>query len=52
MGIREAHPLAGELVKIRSGDFASFRIVAMNIAVPEIIREDDDDVWLIDWSGS
>ena len=44
MCVRESHPLARELVEMRRGDLR-FGAVATDIAIPEVIGEDDEDVW-------
>ena len=46
MPIREPHALRGEAVHIRRRDLAAVRIVRLHVAIPEIIGEDDDEVWL------
>jgi hypothetical protein len=46
MPVREAHALGGEPVHVRRGDFAALRVVRLHVAIPEVIREDDDEVWL------
>ncbi len=45
MRVREPHALAGEPVEIWCGNLR-LRVVAADIAVTEIVREDEDDVGL------
>jgi hypothetical protein len=42
--IREAHTLRRELVDIRRGDLAALGVIALHIAVTEVVSEDDEDV--------
>ena len=46
MPIREAHALRRELVDVRRGNLAALGVVALHIAVAEIVGEDDEDVGL------
>src|SRR4051812_39257531 len=43
VSLREAHPLGGEAVNIRRAD--QFLSKAPDIAVPQIVGEDEDDIW-------
>jgi hypothetical protein len=43
MGIREAHALGGKLIEPGSGD-SGLAIVAADVAVAEVVREDVQDV--------
>ena len=44
MGVGETHPLRRQPVDVRRGDLAAIRVVALHVAVAEIIGVDDDDV--------
>ncbi len=44
MPVREPHPLRREPVHVRRRDFSALRIVALHVAVTEIVGEDHDDV--------
>jgi hypothetical protein len=44
MGIREPHPFACEPIHMGRRDFG-FCVVAADIAVTQIIGEDEDDAW-------
>jgi hypothetical protein len=46
MRVGKLHPLRRELVQVRRSDFAR-RIVRADVADSEIVRKDEDDVWLL-----
>ena len=46
MGIGKPHPLSRQSVDVRSRDLAAFGVVALDIAIAEIVGEDDHDVGL------
>ncbi len=47
MRIGEAHALGRQAIEMRRGYLAAVGVVAMDIAVAEIIGEDDDDVGMV-----
>lgn len=47
--IREAHPLRREPVDLRRLDFPTLRLVALHVAITEVIGEDDEDVGFVGW---
>ena len=46
MSVGEAHALRREPVDVRRGNFPALRVVALDIAVTEVVGEDDEDVGL------
>ena len=46
MPIREAHALRRELVDVRRGNLPALGVVALHIAVAEVVGVDDEDVGL------
>ena len=51
MSIRETHSARGEAVDVGGGNFAALGIVAADVAVAEVVGEDDDDVGFLRGSG-
>ena len=51
MPIRETHALRGELVDVRRRNLAALGIVALHIAVAEIVGENHEDVGLMNFGG-
>ena len=49
VGIGENHAFFGEAIDGRGGDFTTLGIEALDVAVAEVITEDEDDVGLL-WS--
>jgi hypothetical protein len=47
MCVRKDHALAGQPVRARRGDFSTLRIQAPNVAVTEVIANDEDNVRLV-----
>lgn len=47
MGIGEHHARGGELVDVRGGNLATFRVVALRVAIAEIVGVNDEDVGLV-----
>ena len=46
MSVGEAHALRREPVDVGRGNFSALRVVALDIAVTEVVGEDDEDVGL------
>ena len=44
MAVGEAHALGGEPVDVWRGDFSARGIVALHVAVAEVVGEDDEEV--------
>ena len=44
MPVGEAQALRREAVEVRRGDFAALRVVALHIAVAEVVGEDEEQV--------
>jgi hypothetical protein len=47
VGVSKTHPLCGKLVDVRGSDFASVKVVALDIAIAEVVGINDDDVGLL-----
>ena len=43
MGVGEGHPLLGQPVQVRSGDFR-FRVEGLDVAIAHVVSQDKDDV--------
>jgi len=46
MSVGEPHALRREPIDMRRGNFPALRVVALHIAVTEVVGEDDEDVGL------
>lgn len=44
MSVGEAHPLGGQRVNVRGGDFSQPGMVTMDITVTKVVGVEDDDV--------
>lgn len=44
MAVGKAHPLLGESIHSQSGYFSAIRVIATNIAITQVIGQNDDDV--------
>ncbi len=44
MRIGKAHPFGSQLIQVFRGDLSPLRIVAQDVAIAEIIRENHDDI--------
>ena len=47
MPVGETHALRRKPVDVRRGNFAALRVVALDVAVAEVVGEDDEDVGLV-----
>ena len=47
MSVRESDAFCGELIDIWGGDFSALGVVTTDIAVAEVVGEEDNDVGLI-----
>jgi hypothetical protein len=52
MSVGEAHPLRGEFVEVGRGDLAARRIIRADVAVAEVVGEDDEDIRLTRFGGA
>ena len=44
MGISEANAFAGETVNVRGRNLAALRVIALYIAVAEVVSQQNDDI--------
>ena len=47
MRIREAHALRGEPVHVRRGDLSALRIVALHVAIAEVVGVENEHIRLL-----
>ena len=52
MSVGEAHPLRGEFIEVGGGDLAARRVVALHVAVTEVVGENHEDVRLTRVGGA
>jgi hypothetical protein len=44
VGVGERHPLGGQAIDVRRGDLAAVGVEGVDVAVAEVVGEEEDDV--------